>query len=95
MDWAEEARTGRDQTGLRSTGLGRVGRRDWATAERGLGRGDLDWAIGSGLGCYLRWPGEKLTRLAKNEIKERKGSSSGRPSGSGGGERRAGGRTRS
>ncbi|OWM67645.1 hypothetical protein CDL15_Pgr024730 [Punica granatum] len=73
MDWAEGARTGRDQTGLRSTGLGRVDRRDWAAAERGLGYCWRAEPKRSGLGSwttgpdgYLCWPvQEKLIRLAK------------------------------
>ncbi|PKI37986.1 hypothetical protein CRG98_041628 [Punica granatum] len=37
---------------------------DW-DAKIWTGPLDLDWSTRSGSGCYLRWPGEELTRLAK------------------------------
>ncbi|PKI40200.1 hypothetical protein CRG98_039393 [Punica granatum] len=42
----------------------------WA-AEIWTGPLDLDWSAGSGSGCYLRCPGEELTRLAEKERKQR------------------------
>ncbi|OWM68184.1 hypothetical protein CDL15_Pgr016384 [Punica granatum] len=78
--WVESGRCWAGLTaGLGLLQLGRAGLvSSWAGPPRsGLGHWiwtgplDLGWSAGSGSGCYLRCPGEELTRLAEKERKQR------------------------